>query len=206
MIRVVGSRELGICPAQVYRSDGTIEINRDVWNRYNEFDQKFIIEHERGHYILQTDSETDADAYALRRLYGTAPQSLKRSLRTLNRLPIIDYDRKKALYIEALRIDAKNNNKEAINELIKLNAMNAKQSTGSYPFIVKNRTTGNETTIPAPETPSPETPSPQSEPSRLPIIYIGNGAGYRGIRIGKVLLSFETILLAAILFMLIRNN
>ncbi len=120
MIRYADSRTLGLCPAAVYMDSGDIEINLSVWGSYTPFQQRFILYHEMGHYLLQTSSEERADRYALHRLYATAPQSLKQSLGTLARLHIPD-SRLEALYRECLLLDAqRNQNPRAQLELIHL--------------------------------------------------------------------------------------
>ncbi len=82
--------------------------------------------HEEGHYRLQTDSEEKADEYAIRRMYGTFPQSLKTVVRQIGSIPFISPARLESLYRAALRIDAKENrNEKAINELniLKMNVI-----------------------------------------------------------------------------------
>lgn len=118
MIKYVDSRTLGLCPAAVYMETGDIEVNTSVWHTYTPFQQQFILLHEEGHYVLNTDDETQADRYALRRLYATQPRSLKQSLGTLARLRIPD-SRMEALYRECLLLDAEGGNAKAFLELTK---------------------------------------------------------------------------------------
>ena len=120
MLRYADSRTLGECPAAVYMDSGDIEVNLSVWDSYTPFQQQFILLHEQGHYVLNTDSEEAADRYALHQLYARYPQSLKQSLGTLARLRIPD-SRMEALYRECLLLDAEqNNNVRAQLELINL--------------------------------------------------------------------------------------
>ncbi|MBN2776240.1 MAG: hypothetical protein JXR36_01275 [Bacteroidales bacterium] len=149
LLRFVGADVLGVCPAQVYMDNGLIEINADVWDKYSDFEKEFIIAHERGHYELQTDSETEADKFALNAVYGKAPKSLKRSILALHKVGVIDNARFRNLYIEALKIDAyKNNNQRAIKELktLGINKMRVKKNNGTSPFISKgkNRVDGDQ--------------------------------------------------------------
>ena len=151
-ILYVTAKELGDCPAAVHMDTGIKEINTSVWNNYSEFEKRFILEHENGHYILQTDDESEADKYALEKVYGKYHKSLKRSIATLHKIGIIDQDRMRQLYIEALKIDVqKNGNKKAAKELnnLGLNAMKEKMTLNNGPLgsiINKRRADGAETT------------------------------------------------------------
>ena len=88
--RYVDAGVLGKCPAAIDMRTGVISINKSVWDSYDKFEKFFVIYHELGHYVLDTDSEYEADAYALRHVYKTAPRSLKRSLQTLMKIRVID--------------------------------------------------------------------------------------------------------------------
>jgi len=117
--RYVTSAELGNCPCAVECTEGIIEVNRDVWNAYDEFERRFLIAHEEGHYYLDTDDETEADIYALRAVAGTAPKSLARAVGALLKVGVIDEGRYYYLYEEALKLDGEMGNKEAEKELKK---------------------------------------------------------------------------------------
>lgn len=141
----VTANELGSCPAAVRMADGVVEINIDVWNRYDDFEQRFILMHEEGHYVQQTDSEEEADAYALHKVYKTATGSLKRSVLTLYKVGIIDRRRLESLYAEALKIDWQSNGNVAAKmelEKIKRSIMNKKLTLSTSPFIQRNRVSG----------------------------------------------------------------
>jgi len=131
------SREIGASPAMVHMDTGLIKLNKDVWDNYDNFEKKFILEHERGHYLMNEDSEVKADQYALHKVYKSAPNSLQRAVGTLQKIGIKNPERHKALTIEALKIDAAdNNNKLALKELEKLGiSMNRKRTMGDSPFI-----------------------------------------------------------------------
>ncbi len=138
----VTAKELGACPAAINMYDGVIEINTSVWDKFTDFEKQFIIEHERGHYKLQTDSEQVADAYALRKVYGTHPGSLKKTIKALYKVGIINAHRLKHLYIEALQIDAtENNNPKAIEELkhLGIKNMKMKKSLQGSSFVTKGK-------------------------------------------------------------------
>ncbi|MBR3797814.1 MAG: hypothetical protein IKK36_02705 [Bacteroidales bacterium] len=125
-IQYLTSAQMGACPAEVDIATGTVSVNRSVWDGYTDIQQRFMLLHEEGHYRLQTDSEEKADEYAIRRMYGTFPQSLKTVVRQIGSIPFISPARLESLYRAALRIDAKENrNEKAINELniLKMNVI-----------------------------------------------------------------------------------
>jgi hypothetical protein len=120
LYRYVTSNDLGNCPCAVDCNTGIVEVNRDVWNKYNEIERRFLLAHEEGHYYLDTDDETEADIYALRKLAGTTNNSLAKCIGALLKVDVIDDGRYYRLYKEALKIDQSKGNKQAINELNKL--------------------------------------------------------------------------------------
>lgn len=111
--RFVDSSVLQDCPAAVDMETGLIDVNKDVWDNFDDFQQKFILAHEEGHFVLDTDYEDEADAYALKKLFKTVPRSLKRSLETLYKVGIMDKERLERLYVECLKLDAANGNRRA---------------------------------------------------------------------------------------------
>jgi len=123
-IEYVTRRELGDCPASVDMNEGIIEINEDVWDHYDDFQKRFILFHEEAHYVLQTDSEQAADTYALRQVAGKYPRSLARSIETLFKVGICNDERYDNIYREALKLDYKMGNKNALIELQKFENMN----------------------------------------------------------------------------------
>lgn len=192
----VGFAELGLCPAAVRMDDGVIEINGDVWGRYDDFEQRFMLSHEEGHYKLQTDSEIEADAYALHKCYKTSDRSLKRSIETLYKAGIVDTRRYKALYTEALRIDwLENGNTAAKKELEELNItkMNNKMTLSSTPFIKYKRIDGEEGNKQDKQNRLPD--KPEAEPHFCPkhhFLHCENGI-ITGIEIKRFYLSWETV-------------
>ncbi len=192
MIKYVTSKELGNCPAAVDMRTGDIEINKSVWHRFSEFERKFILKHEEGHYILKTDDEATADLYALRQCYKTGYQSLKRSLNALYKIGVIDLTRIEKLYIEGLKIDWEDNgNVKARQELEKLTSMKQKLTTGGDPFWrggnYKNKATG-----------SPEEERIVTTPAAADILTKADD----GIYIKGKYLSFTNIILLGILITL----
>lgn len=201
-IRYVSSNELGTCPASVQMDNGLIEINADVWDKYSDFEKSFIIEHEIGHFKLKTDNETEADIYALHRVYKTVPGSLKKSLETLYKIGVITGDRLENLYKEALRIDVLDNrNENAKIELKKLgvNHMNNKRSTGKSPFVKLNTNRADGA--------NPTTSNPtiaQIMPHRF---FPKSGTKKTGVVVGDHFLSYNVILLIVMLgLMIFKNN
>ena len=148
MITYVTAKELGSCPAAVLMDDGTIEVNRDVWNLYTPFEQQFILAHEAGHYLLQTSSEEAADLYALQQMHRTQRRSLKKSIGTLVKMGnTIPASRVEALYREALKMDAQiNGNQRAKQELQYLSTKNNQRNMRQSKYNMYHRADGQSTT------------------------------------------------------------
>ncbi len=109
-IKSVGTDFMGLCPAAVQiDGDGrpTILVNALTFDLAPEHAQRFYLAHELGHWLLATDDEEAADAFALGLLAGTERGSLKKCLDALNRLHTIPYDRLEALYRRCLATDKK---------------------------------------------------------------------------------------------------
>lgn len=70
-------------PAAIDRKAGIMYINPKIWFKLTRFQQKFVKLHEIGHYVLNTDIEEEADAYAFDHLVGTEPRSMKQCIETL---------------------------------------------------------------------------------------------------------------------------
>jgi hypothetical protein len=176
---------------------GIVSINRTVWPSYDSFERNFVLMHEVGHYELDTDSEREADAYALRRVYRTAPRSLKRSLQAMLKIGVIDMGRLESLYEEALKLDASDGNYDAYLELVE---------------IKENRifnTQKSEIMNPAKEQTYIAKPKPANVTARVVRFADGEGKAVKshktnGITIGGYYLSFTNVLLivliAAVLF------
>jgi hypothetical protein len=135
-----GADSMGRNPASVEMDTGKIILNRDVYPYFSDFTQQFIKEHELGHYKLPTDSEYEADAYALNKLYGSTGKSLKKSMKAITDFLPVDDPRVIELYKKALLIDSKkNNNKKAKQELIELGgSMRNKLTSMDNPFVRLN--------------------------------------------------------------------
>lgn len=193
-IEYVDAAVLGTCPASVDMQTGVVSINRSVWNNYDNFEKAFVIMHEVGHYVLDTDSEYEADAYALRHVYRTAPRSLKRSLQTLCKIRVIDPKRLNNLYKEALKLDASDGNEIA---QIELEQIRTNQFSNNQNFRKMRATRGQETY-----------PQKRDRQADISVIRRADGAdgkrghGMNGLQIGDWYFSFTNILLMAILLVI----
>lgn len=108
-IRTVGRRELGDCPAAVVEDPHTrraaILANHDALRQLPTQQQRFILAHELGHLILDTDNEQLADAFALGLTAGRQNRSLKHALRAVASMHVVPYHRLNALYDLCLLVD-----------------------------------------------------------------------------------------------------
>lgn len=195
-IKYVDASVLGRCPAAVDMQTGVISVNRSVWHNYDNFEKAFVIMHEIGHYVLDTDSEYEADAYALRHVYKTAPRSLKRSLQTLCKIRVIDHSRLDNLYKEALKLDAADGNEIAGIELQQISSNNQFFNQNSE-TMTKN--SGQETY-----------PMKRQRPADVRIVRRADGDkcghGMNGIHIGDWYFSITNLLLAAIVVILVTKK
>lgn len=195
-VKYVDASVLGRCPASVNMSNGVVSINKSVWNNYDNFEKSFVLFHEIGHYILDTDSEYEADAYALKHVYRTAPRSLKRSLQTLVKIGVIDHARLDRLYKEALKLDANDGNRIAAIELVRI-------EENQY-FNHQNQRTMR-------PNPGRETyPSKRNITPDVKIIRRADGAkcghGLNGIHIGEWYFSITNIMLMIIVLILLTRK
>lgn len=193
-VNYVDAATLGRCPASVDMQTGVISINKSVWDRYDNFEKAFVIMHEVGHYVQDTDSEYEADAYALRHVYKTAPCSLKRSLRALCKIGVVDHTRLSKLYQEALKLDAADGNDIASIELERINS--------NYFNHQKTETMTKDRGI--------ETyPKKRNIVPDYKVIRRADGDkghGMNGIHLGGWYFSVTNILLAAIVVILLTKN
>lgn len=127
--------DLGDTPARVNRYTGEIQINQRYFDRMPELRRKFIIEHEKGHFNLDTRSEFEADKYAFRRIAGSAPRSLKESVKSISKVLTFrnpeHLDRMTEVIKMALDYDYKNNGNEKaktalqeLNQILQTNHLN----------------------------------------------------------------------------------
>lgn len=193
-VQYVDSSSLGRCPASVNMLNGVVSINRSVWGNYDNFEKAFVIMHEVGHYVLDTDSEYEADAYALKHVYRTAPRSLKRSLQTLFKIRVIDPKRLDNLYKEALKLDAADGNQIAAIELEQINQQFFNQNPKK---MQKER--GQETY-----------PEKRNVTPNVRVVRRADGGerghGMNGLHIGDWYFSFTNLLLMAIVVILLTRK
>lgn len=216
MITYVTAKELGSCPAAVLMDDGTIEINRDVWNLYTPFEQQFILAHEAGHYLLQTSSEEAADLYALQQMHRTQRRSLKQSIGTLVKMGnTIPASRVEALYREALKMDAQiNGNQRATQELQYLSTKNNQRNMRQSKYNMYHRADGQSTTAvstteseyhtdPASELLYADTAMVKRNEQPVTGSFIHIFTDHRpGLQIGSIFLDLHTIISISILVVL----
>lgn len=188
------------CPAEVDMDTGDIYINRDVWDRYTEAEKRFILQHEIGHYRRQTDSETEADLYALNANFGKIDLSLRSSFTAIEKAGVADENRWNTLYLNALRIDAEHGNEEAAEELKRIQqnqqsknsdimTKNYRKSQITYiqPMVAMNRVNSFDGQDQEPVLDNPP-------------VYIDREG--QGIYVGRNFFSYETIVLAVIAIIL----
>lgn len=128
-MQTIYTSDIGQTPAAIDRLQGILYINPTTFDQLTPFQQKFIVEHEMGHYLLNTSDEIAADAYAFDKLAGTEFQSLKQSLGCI--LEVLKphhpgyKQRIYELYKRALLWDYKNtNNHWALRELKRIERLN----------------------------------------------------------------------------------
>ena len=126
--RFYWGENMGSNPASVDTETGMLILNPRVWENYTQFEKKFIIAHEEGHYVNPYGSEEDADLYAIKKLAGTEPKSLAKAVATLDKIPNITEERLDILYYEALKIDAQMGNTEAKEKIQNIETMYKKRS------------------------------------------------------------------------------
>jgi hypothetical protein len=101
--------------------DETITVNTPVFGKFDDFTQRFILAHERGHIDLVTQNELEADDYAFRAMAGREPYSLRKSILALQTaLPFTHpahNERLRQQVRRALLWDAANGNPDAADEL-----------------------------------------------------------------------------------------
>lgn len=108
-------------PAKCYIKKGQIVVNDEAFQFYPAFAKQFILEHEKGHYYLQTFDEVAADEYALKQLALKSPNSLFNAVKSVRMIARSDPQRENQLTSKALVIAAENGSLKA-RELLGLSA------------------------------------------------------------------------------------
>ena len=100
-------------PARISLRTGVLEINEQAFAMLPEAAQRFVIQHEIGHYALQTYDEHRADEYALKKLALKRPNSLWNAIQTVRMIARDDPKREHAIEYKALKIAADDGSTEA---------------------------------------------------------------------------------------------
>jgi ribosomal protein L16 Arg81 hydroxylase len=72
--------EMADTPLAANRATATIYINPTLYRKLTAFQKKFWLAHEKGHIVLNTSNEIEADNYAFDSLAGSQFQSLKQMI------------------------------------------------------------------------------------------------------------------------------
>ena len=127
-------------PARISLRTGVLEINEQAFFMLPEAAQRFVIQHETGHFTLQTFDEQQADEYALQQLALKRPHSLWNAIQAVRMVTRDDENRKRAIEHKALKIAAADGSKEAQRLLGYANAdgssSGTKQNTWMLPVVV----------------------------------------------------------------------
>lgn len=186
---------MGLCPAAV-QIDGhgnpLFLVNRLTFPVADEFAQRFYLAHELGHWLLATDSEEAADAFALGVLAGTERRSLKKSLAALDRMHTIPYSRLEALYRRCILTDNQHKHQPLISIIMKQNLSNDLNRK-----IFVNHADGDETTTRQ----NIDTANVANAAQVLGDIIGGPCRRRAGLRVNGIFFSLESILLAALLIL-----
>lgn len=115
--------EMGQNPARVNLDTKVCELNAPVFYALTPLQQKLVLAHEEGHLALNSVvDEIGADKYALEKYVGSEPYSLRKMVDALitffEQCPGISDNRKRALIISALEIDAERYGNEHAQELL----------------------------------------------------------------------------------------
>lgn len=116
-------------PARCHVPTGRIDINRQVWDVLTPEQQQFVLQHELGHYRLQTYDEVEADGYALSRLALRKPNSLWDYVTSVRAISHDNPRRVEAAQRGALRVAARDGSAKAAELLRQLGWAAADGST-----------------------------------------------------------------------------
>jgi len=199
---LVDSSVLGRSPAAVYMDTGEIEINKDIWHKFTPYERAFIIQHEKGHYLLPTEFEKEADAYALVQTLKINKNALRHAISALTKMNLKDKSRLKALYYEAsyLKQTGKTSYHKINNQNI--NNMRTKQNTTNSPLIGKAAANGELMyRATKPKRRKNKRRRADGEDGAPPVTTTTYGKSHKinGFSIGNVYFSMTNILLALIL-------
>jgi len=200
MLSIVGREQLQDCPAAVVVSkwrDPEFLINRQVFAQLPEAQQRFVLLHETGHWLLKTPSETAADTFALHATAGTEHDSLRNAVRTLALMPQVDPARTDALLRQAIQIDKHNqqNNNPTMKQIL------FRENGGDNSNSFTGRADGAEVLDinAGAAVPMTEDQRTARDAEILGQMIGGNNRRRLGIKVNNVFVTAETILLTAIL-------
>jgi len=206
--RYVDSGVLGSSPAAVYMDTGIIEINKDIWHKFTPYERAFIVEHEKGHYLLPTEYEKEADTYALVQTLKINKNALRHAVSALIKMNPKDKTRLKAIYSEntLLKQTGKTSYQKINNQ--KTNNMNKKQNLTDSPFL-KAAANGNPlANVTKPKKKRNKKKRADGNDTPITTTTYGKSHKINGFAIGNVYFSMTNILLALILvstFVLIKK-
>ncbi len=102
------------------RNTGELFINTPIFETFNQYQQKYILFHEAGHILLQTEDEEAADAYASK-IYLEKGYPISDSVKALSKALKFnkkqDFDRLDNQFKRAAEFDLKVNNNENIKNM-----------------------------------------------------------------------------------------
>ncbi|MDR0207032.1 MAG: hypothetical protein LBI45_07245 [Bacteroidales bacterium] len=198
-INIVDSTVIGRSPAAVYMATGIIEINKDVWHKFTPYERAFIIQHERGHYLLPTEFEKEADAYALVQTLKINQSALKDGINALAKMNLKDKSRLNALYHEAALIKhAGKTSYPKINQ--NSNDMRKKLNHSDNPF---QKAAANGAMLPIKKKrKNRKKRADGTDDTPVTTTTYGKSHKVNGFAIGNIYFSMTNILLAAILISL----
>ena len=204
----VNSSVIGTSPAAVYMDTGEIEINKDVWHKFTPYERAFIIQHEKGHFLLPTKFEKEADAYALVQTMKINRHALKDAINTLAKMNLKDKSRLNAIYQEALLI--KQTGKTSYPKINQNSTdMRLKTNTSSSPFIKKAAFNGEPLKRKNRKNRKKRADGEGEEtPETTPTTTTTYGKSHKinGFAIGNLYFSMTNILLAAILLTIVLKK
>lgn len=121
-------------PARCFYKEGIIEINRSAFDLLTPYQQKFVLQHEVGHYVNQNRDEIEADRYALNQLALKEPNSLYNYAKSVERIA------KQPLRIQQAKIDvlkkAAENGSEYARSLLLANADGSENKSRKYNLMI----------------------------------------------------------------------
>lgn len=103
-MKITHWEDLGSTPARVNRYTGEIQINDRYWINLNPNVRRYIIEHEKGHFLQDTRSEFDADNYAFSKVAGSSDKSLKDSVYSISQVLSFTNPEHKTRLINRIRL------------------------------------------------------------------------------------------------------